>query len=127
MLFIFTNIRCGYIIWLKITASNNYIESPYRYTLDRSINTALPAIFLIPQTVLYPFDKTALYFKKGNSTAILFPASSSLLIFPAHYYGYFSDSTARDMIKLPKDLQCSWDAVGSVDKLGGARWGYVTW
>ncbi len=80
-----------------------------------------------PQTALYPFGKKALYFKKGNSVAILFPASGSLAIFPVHYYGYFSDSTSRDMIEHPKYYQCNWGAVDSVDELDGPHWGYVSW
>ena len=80
-----------------------------------------------PQSMLYPISKTVQYFKKGDSVAILFPASGSLAIFPVHYYGYFSDSTARDMIKHPKYYQCSWAKVDAIDELDGSHWGYVSW
>ena len=80
-----------------------------------------------PQSMLYPISNTVHYFKKGNSVAILFPASGSLCIFPVHYYGYFSDSTARDMIEHPKYYQCSWAEVDAIDELDGPHWGYVSW
>ena len=54
------------------------------------------------------------------------PASGSLLVFPARYYGYFTDSAARNMIEHPKEYQCNWGAVDSVDELDGPHWGYVS-
>ena len=78
-----------------------------------------------PQTVATPYG-VAQYYKMGDSVAILFPVSETLSI--VRYYGYFSDSTARDMIRYPHDYECGWGRVDQIDELDGPHWGYVlTW
>lgn len=78
-----------------------------------------------PQTIATPYG-FALYYKMGKSVAILFPASETLSI--VRYYGYFSDSTARNMIQYPHDYKCNWGEVDRIDELDGPQWGYVlTW
>ncbi len=78
-----------------------------------------------PQTIATPYG-FAQYYKMGKSVAILFPASETLSI--VRYYGYFSDTTARNMIQYPHDYECGWGRVDQVDELDGPQWGYVlTW
>lgn len=95
-----------------------------RKSIDLSEDTSGRYYMEFPQAMLNPVYAYADYYKKGDSVAIVFPASESLSI--VRYYAYFSDSKARELFAHPRG---SGDGgFDRVDDLENPHWSYVfTW
>lgn len=95
-----------------------------RKSIDLSDDTSGRYYLKFPQAMLNPVYAYADYYKKGNSVAIVFPASESLSI--VRYYAYFSDSRARELFAHPRGSGSG--GFDRVDDLKSPHWSYVfTW
>lgn len=77
-----------------------------------------------PQSMLNPaVGGFAYYYKKGSSTAVLFPVSESLSI--VRYFAYFSDPEARSLLERPKKKAGDSVPYDRIEELDGWQWAYV--
>ena len=77
-----------------------------------------------PQSMLNPtVGGYVSYYKKGNSTAVLFPVSESLSI--VRYFAYFSDPEARSLLERPKKKPSDSVPYDRIEELDGWQWAYV--
>lgn len=79
-----------------------------------------------PQSLLNPVYRWVDYYKKGDSVAIVFPASESLSI--VRSYVWLSDSKAKDLLEHPQNYGGDMDGFDRIEKLDGTQWVYAfTW